>query len=88
MYRPDDATKWQWRPGEGVVCFQIRQDNRVTTCRVSQEYIEDHCGGSEHGNDSLAAAKAHFDQITDLALFKLHRREFEPDGSILIRSIG
>ena len=67
------------------VQFTVSVARRDFICRVSQEAIEDHYDGAT-GEGCLEAAKENFDDITRRAGRKILLRQFEPDGSVLLRT--
>ncbi len=67
------------------VQFTVSVARREFICRVSQNAIEDHYG-SATGEGYLEAAREHFDDIAGRAGRKILLRQFEPDGSVLLRT--
>jgi hypothetical protein len=55
-------------------------------CRVSQGWLAENCGDPAPGAGSLAAARAHHAEITDLLSLKIASGALEPDGSVLLRT--
>ena len=78
---------WRWISRPEVVEFTVDDEDRTIVCRVSRECIEDNFGNPSGPEECLDAAKVRFDPITDLAGALIRAGRFEPDGSILIRTL-
>ena len=79
---------WDRDRGRAVVQFNVtdHESGQQFLCRISAECITEHCGNPTTDAARLDAAKAHFDQITDIARHLHTIGRFEPDGTILVRS--
>ena len=79
---------WAWHLDTEEVRFTVWDDvsNREIECRVTREYIEDHCGNPSDPDACFTAAKEDFDAITDQVGPYIRAGRFEPDGSILLRT--
>ena len=75
----------KWISGANEVQFAVSVARREFICRVSQEAIEDHCVGAI-GEGYLEAAKENFDGITGRTARKILLKQFEPDGTVLLRT--
>ncbi len=77
--------KWVGEAKE--VQFSVEVGRREILCRVSREAISNHFGEDlRTAEDCLDAAKESFDGITDRLGRKILLRQFEPDGSVLLRN--
>ncbi len=81
------SKNWWWNGVREVVEFRVHDEGWPIVCRVSQKCIEDNFGNPKGPEACLDAAKERFDPITDLAGFLIRAGRFEPDGSILIRTL-
>ena len=70
--------------GRMVVTFQGVDAKKRIPCAISREALEDHFGGNR--KDPVVVFKANADAIEQLGRRKYLRGEFEPDGSVLIRT--
>ena len=70
------------------VQFSVEVGRReIILCRVSQEAISNHFGEDlRTAEDCLDAAKESFDGIADRLGRNILLRQFEPDGSVLLRT--
>ncbi len=78
---------WRWNGAREVVELTVDDEGRRIVCRVSRECIEDNFGNPSGPEECLDAAKVNFDPITDLISHLIRRGRYEPDGSILIRTL-
>ena len=81
-----DNKDWSWVGGLEEIHFTVREDGKNILCRVSREFLEDHCGNPSDPVACLDAAKGLFDPITDKIGRLISGRRFEPDGSVLLRT--
>ena len=79
------AENWRSNFDRMTVDFKVLDDGKPITCRVTRECINDNFGDPQTDDDRLDAAKARFDQITDIAMMLIRAGRFEEDGSIIIR---
>lgn len=71
-----------------VFLFCGTASGRDVYCAISREAIEDHFKPQGGGSSArLAAFKRHRRTIEELAEQKFRARQFEPDGTILIRTL-
>ena len=80
------ADYWRWNSYRQTVEFTVYRDDKPIRCKISRECIEDNLDNPQTHEALLEAAKAHFDQITDIAGMLITSERFEDDKSILIRS--
>lgn len=80
------ARTWQWNGALEAVEFLVHGDGPSVVCRVAADCIADHFGDPASPEAKLDAARAHIDEITDLATRLIAGRRYEDDGSIAIRS--
>lgn len=81
------AGDMRWVGEAKEVQFSVEVGNRDILCRVSQEAIGNHFGeGPRSAEEYLDAAKESFGSITDRLARKILLRQFEPDGSVLLRT--
>ena len=79
------AGDMRWVGEAKEVQFSVEVGNREILCRVSQEAIGNHFGeGPRSAEEYLDAAKESFG--TDRLARKILLRQFEPDGSVLLRT--
>ena len=78
---------WRWNGSREVVEFTVLDEAHPILCRVSRECIEDNFGNPSGPEECLDATKVNFDPITDLIGHLIRGGRFEPDGSILIRTL-
>ena len=77
----------RWVGEAKEVQFSVEVGNRDILCRVSQEAIGNHLGEDPRSAEEyLDAAKESFGSITDRLARKILLRQFEPDGSVLLRT--
>ncbi len=82
------AGDMRWVGEAKEVQFSVEVGNRDILCRVSQEAIGNHFGEDDprSGDEYLDAAKESFDSVTNRVGRKILLRQFEPDGSVLLRT--
>ncbi len=80
------AKNMKWLSEYDEVRFTVFYANSPVTCRVTGEYLSDHCGNPRTAEECLEAARDHFDAITDLCGDKITKGTYEEDGTILVRS--
>jgi protease II len=95
-YGTPDNMQWV----DGMILLYIRCCNERFRCHLSKEVIEDHYevplnqnieeeiddAVADEADKYLEIARQHFDELKDLLLRKIQTRQFEKDGSILLRS--
>lgn len=77
---------WRWDGEFEEVRFHVSADGNPILCRLSREFIEDHCGNPSTPKACLDAAKERFDEITDIIGHWVANSRFEKDGSVLLRT--
>ncbi len=82
------SENWRWDGSREVVEFTVLDEARPILCHLSRECIEDNFGNPKGSDACLDAAKERFDPITDLVGAMIRIGRFEPDGSILIRTLA
>ncbi|MCH8113683.1 MAG: DUF1488 family protein [Proteobacteria bacterium] len=81
------ARNMRWVGEAKEVQFSVEVGNRDILCRVSQEANGNHLGEDPRSAEEyLDAAKESFDSITNRVGRKILLRQFEPDGSVLLRT--
>ncbi len=78
---------WRWNGLIEKVEFTVHDEAWPILCRVSYECIRDNFGNPDGPEACLDAAKELFDPITDIVGDLISTGRFEPDGSILIRTL-
>ena len=78
---------WWWNGVREVVEFTVHDEGRPIVCRVSYECIRDNFGTPDGPGACLDTAKLHSEEIEDCIGDLILRGRFEPDGSILIRTL-
>ena len=81
-----DGTQWWWDGTYQEVRFTVTTVARPVRCRVSREAIADHFGNPEAAEACVDAPRSHFDEITTTVGVKINLRQFETDGSVLLRT--
>ena len=81
------SENWRWNGSREVIEFTVLDEARPILCHLSRECIEDNFGNPSGPEECMDAAKDRFDAITDLAGALISAGRFEPDGSILIRTL-
>jgi transcriptional regulator with XRE-family HTH domain len=82
---PDDLARYDDR--RDVILFRGEAAGKDIYCAITHEAIEDHFKPKGGGNAArVAAFRRHRRTIEELAEQKFRARQFEPDGTILIRS--
>ena len=82
---PDDTARYDDR--RDAVLFRGEAAGEDVYCAIGREAIEDHFKPKGGGNAArIAAFKRHRRTIEELAERKFRARQFDPDGTILIRS--
>ena len=79
------ARDMRWVGEAKEVQFSVEVGRREIFCRVSREAISNHFGDGPW-TEYLDAAKKSYDSITDRLARKILLRQFEPDGSVLLRT--
>ncbi len=76
-----------WFPALEEVQFTIHVEDQPITCRITHDRLSREFGEPGEGKDWFDVAKEHFNDITNVAELdaKIVRRDFGPDGSILLK---
>ena len=80
------AKDWRWVIDAEEVQFTAVYGGLEILCRVTRDCIEDHCGNPATSDACFTAAKEHFGIITDQIGIRIAAGQFQPDGSVLLRS--
>lgn len=80
---PDASAHYD--PSRMVVLFKGRDGDKIITCAISREALDDHFGGDN--KDKLKVFNANRDRIEHEARRKYLARRVESDGSVIIKSI-
>ena len=70
--------------GRMVIVFKGQNGDKTVPCAISRETLDDHFGGDN--KDKLKVFNAHRERIEHEARRKYLDGQFEPDGSVLIRT--
>lgn len=84
------ADKMWWDGRHMEVRFLATDQGRQITCRITWEWLTDTYGNGDDDRDAqaLSVAQEHFDTITDLIGKRIAAGRLEPDGSVVLKSVG
>jgi hypothetical protein len=81
----EDAKGWWWSAVDKEVRFTVRKDGRSILIRLPQAWLEARYKCEATDKAFLAAARAEFDPLTDLAAEAVEAGRFEQNGTIVFK---
>jgi len=75
-----------WRSDYMEARLVVTRGEQKITCRISREALSDHYGAPKTEEECFDVSRMHFDNITDIWGHMIAIGQFEPDGSVLIKT--